>query len=114
MPLIDRVSRVDLTRFVLDDLADRRRTQWALRWEQTLGDYKADAVCCRPSAARELPDDRSVWSPVNRQTGEVIGIAPSAPLAAWCAGGADRQDDGGAGGAAAAADRRGCRRSTSA
>jgi len=51
IPLADRVSRADLTRFVLDDLADRRRAQLAARWEQTFGDYKLDACGCRYSAA---------------------------------------------------------------
>ncbi|MCU0922676.1 MAG: hypothetical protein MUF16_20540 [Burkholderiaceae bacterium] len=97
---IDRVSRVDLTRFVLDDLAERRRTQLALRWEQTLGDYKADAVLLPAFRGARLPDDRSVWSLVNRQTGEIIGIAPSEPLAALAKVAPIRQDDGGAGGAA--------------
>lgn len=98
--LIDRVSRVDLTRFVLDDLAERRRAQLALRWEQTLGDYKADAVLLPAWRGARLPDDRSVWSLVNRQTGEVIGVPPSAPLAALARVAPIRQEDGGAGGAA--------------
>jgi hypothetical protein len=97
--VIDRVSRVDLTRFALDELSERRRPQWALRWEQTLGDYKADAVLLAGFRGARLPDDRSVWSLANRQTGELIGIAPSAPLAALVQAAAIRQqryDDGGA------------------
>ena len=98
--IIDRVSRADLRRFVLDDLPERRLPQWALRWEQTLGDYKADAVLLPAFAGSRLPHDRSVWSLINRQTGEVIGIAPSDSLAALAKTAPLRQDDGGSGGAA--------------
>ena len=98
---LDRVSRVDLTRFALDNLAERRRPQLALRWEQTLGDYKLDSVLL-PAAFRgaRLPDARSVWSPINRLTGEIIGIAPSPALAALARNSRVLQDDGGAGGGA--------------
>ncbi|MEE4238951.1 MAG: hypothetical protein V2I51_19700, partial [Anderseniella sp.] len=77
IPLADRVSRVDLTRFILDDLADRRRAQLAARWEQTFGDYKLDAVWLPVFRGAQLPDYASVWSPVNRTTGRVIGIDPA-------------------------------------
>jgi hypothetical protein len=81
IPLADRVSRVDLTRFILDDLADRRRAQLAARWEQTFGDYKLDAVYLPVFRGAQLPDYASVWSPVNRTTGRVIGIDPA--LTGW-------------------------------
>lgn len=81
IPLADRVSRVDLTRFILDDLADRRRAQLAARWEQTFGDYKLDAVWLPVFRGAQLPDTASVWSPVNRTTGRIIGIDPA--LTGW-------------------------------
>lgn len=77
IPLADRVSRVDLTRFALDDLADRRRAQLATRWEQNYGDYKLDAVWLPVFRAAQLPDVASIWSPVNRTTGQIIGIDPA-------------------------------------
>ena len=55
IPLADRVSRADLTRFVLDDLADRRRAQLAARWEQSLGDFKFDAVWLPVFRGAQLP-----------------------------------------------------------
>ena len=102
VPLIDRVSRVDLTRFVLDDLAERRRAQWALRWEQTWDDVKLDAVALPAFRGARLPSVESVWSPVNRTTGEVVGIAPSPALAALVQTASidDRQADRGVGGLA--------------
>ena len=57
IPLADRVSRVDLTRFALDDLADRRRAQLATRWEQNFrrlqaGRGVAAGIPCRAAAGR--------------------------------------------------------------
>lgn len=100
IPLADRVSRADLTRFVLDDLPERRRAQLAARWEHNLGDYKLDAVWLPLFRGAQLPDIASIWSPINRTTGQVIGIAPSPALAALLA--AARIDEGehGSGGGA--------------
>lgn len=100
IPLIDRVSRADLTRFVLDDLPERRRAQLALRWEQTLDDYKADAVLLPTFRGARLPDLKSVWSPINRLSGEVIGIAPNPALSALARAAPVGEDDSGAGGGA--------------
>jgi hypothetical protein len=77
VPLIDRVSRVDFTRFILDALPDRRRAQLAARWEQNFGAYKLDAIWLPAFRGAQLPDLNSVWSPINQTTGEVIGIASS-------------------------------------
>ncbi|MBU4499927.1 MAG: hypothetical protein KKG40_06920 [Gammaproteobacteria bacterium] len=100
IPLADRVSRADLTRFVLDDLPDRRRAELAARWEQTLGDYKLDAVWLPVFNAAELPDASSVWSPINLATGEIIGIAPSPAVAALVKNAAISEDEHGSGGGA--------------
>ncbi len=101
VPLIDRVGRVDLTRFVLDKLPERRRAQLALRWEQTWDDVKLDAVALPAFRGARLPHERSVWSPVNRTTGGVIGIAPSPQLATLARHGTIDNDDGGGSGGAA-------------
>ncbi len=98
IPLADRVSRVDLTRFNLDDLADRRRAQLAARWEQSFGDYKLDAVWLPLFRGAQLPDVASVWSPINRATGQVIGIDPS--LTGWVSGAHIDEDEHGSGGGA--------------
>ncbi|MFZ3042443.1 MAG: DUF1302 family protein [Thiobacillus sp.] len=98
IPLADRVSRADLTRFVLDDLADRRRAQLAARWEQTFGDYKLDAVWLPVFRGAQLPDVASVWSPVNRSTGQIIGIDPA--LTGWVSGARIDEDEHGSGGGA--------------
>lgn len=98
IPLADRVSRVDLTRFNLDDLADRRRAQLAARWEQTMGDYKLDAVWLPLFRGAQLPDAASVWSPINRSTGQIIGIDPA--LTGWVSGARIDEDEHGSGGGA--------------
>ncbi len=100
IPLADRVSRVDLTRFVLDDLADRRRAQLAARWEQTLGDYKLDVVVLPVFRGAQLPDTDSIWSPINRSTGSVLGVAPSPALAALVGAARIEEDEHGSGGGA--------------
>ncbi|WP_162910137.1 DUF1302 family protein [Azohydromonas sediminis] len=82
VPLIDRVSRVDLTRFLLDDLPQRRRAQLAARWEQTWEALKLDAVALPVFRGAEMPHLASVWSPINLFSGEIVGIAPSPALAA--------------------------------
>lgn len=98
IPLADRVSRADLTRFMLDDLADRRRAQLAARWEQTFGDYKLDAVWLPVFRGAQLPDVASVWSPINRTTGQIIGIDPA--LTGWVRGASIDEDEHGSGGGA--------------
>ncbi|HSJ82113.1 MAG TPA: DUF1302 family protein [Thiobacillus sp.] len=98
IPLADRVSRADLTRFVLDDLADRRRAQLAARWEQTFGEYKLDAVWLPVFRGAQLPDVASVWSPINRSTGQIIGIDPA--LTGWVSGARIDEDEHGSGGGA--------------
>jgi hypothetical protein len=100
IPLADRVSRADLTRFVLDDLADRRRAQLAARWEQTFGDYKLDAVWLPVFRGAQLPDVASIWSPISRSSGQVIGIAPSPALAALVGAARIDEDEHGSGGGA--------------
>ena len=98
IPLADRVSRADLTRFVMDDLSDRRRAQLAARWEQTLGDYKLDAVWLPVFRGAQLPDVASVWSPINRTTRQIIGIDPS--LTGWINNAQINEDEHGSGGGA--------------
>jgi len=100
IPLIDRVSRVDLTRYLLDDLPERRRPQVALRLEQAWDDVTVDIVALPAFRGAALPDVSSVWSPINRTTGEVIGIASSPTLTALVRGATVLQDDGGSGGMA--------------
>ena len=99
-PLIDRVSRVDLTRLLLDDLPDRRRAQWALRWEQSWDDVKLDAVLLPAFAGAALPPLESLWSPLNRVSGRVFGLPASPQLASLVQVATVLEDDGGYGGAA--------------
>jgi hypothetical protein len=100
VPVIDRVSRVDLTRLLLDDLADRRRAQWALRWEQSWDEVKLDAVVLPAFVGARLPAVESLWSPINRNTGRVFGVTASPQLASLVQVADIRHDDGGHGGAA--------------
>ncbi len=97
VPLIDRVSRADISRVLLDDLPDRRLPQAALRWEQAFGEWSLDAVVLPAFQGADIPDADSIWNPLNRRTGRVLGIAPQPALAALAAlvrSGAVNQDDG--------------------
>ncbi len=98
IPLADRVSRADLTRFALDDLPDRRRAQLAARWEQSWGDYKLDAVWLPVFRAAQLPDPASIWSPINRTTRQIIGVDPA--LTPWVSNARIDEDEHGSGGGA--------------
>ncbi len=73
-PPTDRLSTYDLTRYILDDLADRRRASLALRVESFFGDSKLDLVYLPTFREAELPNKESVWYPVNRNTGQIFGI----------------------------------------
>lgn len=76
LPLSDRVSTADLTRLVLDDLEDRRRSNPVLRAESFIGGGKLDLVWLYDFRPAELPDQDSVWYPIDRERGRILGIHP--------------------------------------
>jgi hypothetical protein len=94
----DRLSVQDVTRFALDDLPDRRRAVAALRWEEFVGDYKVDMLLVPAFRAAELPRDESVWSPVDRSRGRIIGMPEHALMAPLISQGRFVEDDGDWGG----------------
>lgn len=71
---IDRMSRADLTRIVLDKLPERRRAVPALRLERFTDDFKIDAVWLPTFDDAVMPDRRSIWSPVDTREGRLLGI----------------------------------------
>ncbi len=73
-PPTDRLSTHDLTRYIMDDLADRRRASPAIRYEHFFGQQKLDLVFLPYFREAELPGSSSVWFPVNRQSGEILGL----------------------------------------
>lgn len=98
--LIDRVSRVDLRRFALDDLKERRLPQPALRWEHEWGDYRTDLVLLPGFQPALLPDQRSPWHPIDRAGTQVIGTAPTPALAGFFQAASLQDADRGFGGVA--------------
>ena len=84
----------------MDDLPERRRAQLAARWEQTIGEYKLDAVWLPVFRGAQLPDVDSIWSPINRSQGRIIGVAPSAGLEALVRSARIDEDEHGSGGGA--------------
>ena len=100
VPLIDRVSRVDLTRFVLDDLPERRRAQLALRWEENWDAVKLDAVLLPAFRGAVLPAMDSVWSPLDRRRGRALGLPDTPALQMLVRNARIGREDGGSGGGA--------------
>ncbi len=74
-PPTDRLSTHDLTRYIMDDLADRRRASAAIRYEHFVGNAKWDLVFQPHFREAELPGAESVWFPVNRRSGEILGLS---------------------------------------
>jgi hypothetical protein len=101
IPPTDRLSVHDLTRFVLDDLQDRRRARPLVRLEGFQGNNKFDLIWYPTFRGAELPGTDSIWYPVDRSRGEIIGIESTPALAAILPGVAiddDAPSDGGGGG----------------
>lgn len=80
IPPTDRMSTHDFSRFILDELSDRRRAAPVIRLESFHGDSKLDVVFLPLFREAELPGEESVWYPVNKTTGQIIGVA-STPAA---------------------------------
>jgi hypothetical protein len=94
----DRLSVQDVTRFALDDLQDRRRAVLAARWEEFVGDYKVDMMWVPVFRAAEMPRTDSVWSPIDRSRGRIIGMPDNPILAPFISAGRFAEDDDGRGG----------------
>lgn len=97
----DRMSRADLTRFILDDLPERRRAQLAARLEQNWGETKLDLVWLPVFRGAQMPDEASIWSPINKSTRRIVGIAPSAVISGAIATAQIEDDEHGSGGGGA-------------
>ncbi|RMG35579.1 MAG: hypothetical protein D6720_06805 [Gammaproteobacteria bacterium] len=77
IPLSDRVSVADLTRFILDNVEDRRRSAPMVRLETDLGEGRLDIVWLADFRGAELPDQQSIWYPIDKRRGRIIGIDPA-------------------------------------
>lgn len=77
--LLDRVSRVDLRRFAIDELKERRLPQPIVRWEHSWGDLQSDLVLMPGHLDALLPQRDSVWHPVKRAESHILGT-PSVPM----------------------------------
>jgi len=74
IPLSDRVSTHDLSRFMLDRLEDRRRANPMLRFETNVAEGKLDLVWLFDFRAPELPDPDSIWYPIDQFGGRILGV----------------------------------------
>ncbi len=98
LPPTDRLSVRDVSRFVLDDVEDRRRAVPAARWEEFVGEYKLDFLYVPDFRAAELPEQDSIWSPVDRERGRFIGLPLDPRMAPLIRQGRFVEDDDGRGG----------------
>lgn len=98
VPPTDRLSTADLTRFALDELAFRRRASPAVRLEWYRDDWTVDAVWLPKFRAAELPDADSIWHPVDRQAGRILGLPDDPVLAGLVRSGTFREENSGSGG----------------
>lgn len=74
IPPSDRLSTHDMTRFILDPLSERRRASAAIRAEYYAGDSKLDILILPIFRESELPEQESIWYPINLQRGKILGI----------------------------------------
>jgi len=82
IPPTDRLSTPDLTRFILDDLADRRRARLMVRSEYFSGDNKFDLFILPVFRKAKLPDSDSIWYPLDLRRGKILGLETSPAFAA--------------------------------
>lgn len=84
--------RADMTRYTLDGLADRYRAQPALRYEYFSGVHKLDVLALPVFDGAALPERDSLWSPIDRQRGQIQGFAPNPLLASLVQSGSFDED----------------------
>ncbi|MGD2118353.1 MAG: hypothetical protein PVG66_08350 [Chromatiales bacterium] len=82
IPPTDRLSTQDINRFILDDLADRRRARPMIRYEAFSGANKYDLFFLPVFREAELPDTDSIWYPIDRSRGKILGIETTPAYAA--------------------------------
>jgi len=83
LPPTDRISRADISRGVLDPLPDRRRAMPVLRFEGFQEGYKLDAIWLPDFRKAALPDQDSVWYPINQTDGTILGFEPTPLMKAF-------------------------------
>jgi len=86
LPPTDRLSTVDLSRFILDDHPDRRRASPAVRLEYFQGADKFDIVWLPKFRAAQLAGRKSIWSSINQQKGELLGVESTPAVSALIRG----------------------------
>ena len=77
-PPSDKLSTQDLRRALLDDMEDRRLASAAVRYEHFVANGKLDLLYLPRFRESELPGQDSVWYPINRRSGAILGLDTSA------------------------------------
>lgn len=71
---IDRLSTPDLTRLLLDQREARRRASPAVRFEWFSQEWSLDLAWLPLFREAELPEAESLWHPVNKRQGRIVGL----------------------------------------
>lgn len=97
---IDRLSTPDLTRLMLDQRQARRRANPALRFERFGQTWSLDLVWLPLFREAELPEEDSLWHPVDKRRGRIVGLPSDPEFSALISAGRfndDAPDEGGGG-----------------
>jgi hypothetical protein len=97
---IDRLSTPDLTRLILDERQTRRRANPAVRFEWFAQEWSLDLVWLPQFREPELPEAESLWHPVDKRRGRIVGLPVDPVFATLVSAGQfndDAPDDGGGG-----------------
>lgn len=70
---MDQFTPQDLTRGLASAYDHQRLSVPALRWEEYLGERKIDLVWLAVFTPTRLPEQQSLWYPINRRNGQVLG-----------------------------------------
>jgi len=80
LPPTDRMSRADISRGILDPIEERRRAMPVLRFEGFQEGYKLDTVWIPDFRKAALADKDSIWYPVNKANGTILGFESTPTL----------------------------------
>ncbi len=70
----DQIAIRDLRRGLIGELSQRRRAALAVRWEEYLDPVKLDVLWMPVFRPAVLPPERSLWYPINRRSGRILGL----------------------------------------
>jgi len=74
---LERFTVQDLSRSVLEPIAKRLRSVFALRWQHFFDEFTMDFLVVPKFKKNILPSKNSAWFPINQQSGQMLGVSDS-------------------------------------